>query len=233
MADADAADNDVVTTISVNSGTLTLTTSAANGLTAGDISNNGTNSLVATGALNASLATDPALTYQSDLNFVGTDKLTITINDQGHTGSGGALTDSASFDIMVNGLSIDKTVSPTAIISGSTVTYTITLSNSGSTNAANTTLTDTLPVSTTFAQWLIQPNGTIRSGDAITWTGTVTTSEAITLSFVVTHTGTANETIANTAYYSHTTSSNSKITTFTTSSTQQTQTYLPIILKNQ
>ena len=48
--------------------------------------------------INAALTT---LSYQGDLDFNGTDTLNVTVSDQGNTGSGGALTDSGSIDIVV------------------------------------------------------------------------------------------------------------------------------------
>ena len=79
------------------------------------------------------------------------------------------------------------------------VTYTVVLSNSGAADANGTLMTDTLPSEVDFARWLEQPAGATESGDEITWTGTVTASEAITFTFVATHTGDYSEVVTNTA----------------------------------
>jgi VCBS repeat-containing protein len=103
LLDVDAGGNNVVVIMTVNSGVLTLTTTAPGGLTTGQISGNGTNAIVATGPLgqiNTTLAFTPALIYRSNAGFSGLDPASVTINDQGHTG-GGALTNQKSFNINV------------------------------------------------------------------------------------------------------------------------------------
>ncbi len=50
-------------------------------------------------AINAALA---GTAYHPTLNFNGSDTLTITTNDQGNTGSGGAQSDTDTVDITVN-----------------------------------------------------------------------------------------------------------------------------------
>jgi uncharacterized repeat protein (TIGR01451 family) len=49
-----------------------------------------------------------------------------------------------------------------------TVTYTVTLVNGGTTEATDVRITDTLPVSTTFAYWAAQPPGAAVDADQIT-----------------------------------------------------------------
>ncbi len=102
-----------------------------------------------------------------------------------------------------NGLEIDKSVYPESIDAGESVTYTIQLYTGGDEDVPGVTLTDTLPVSTTFSRWFTKPStGVITAGNAITWTGTVTAGEMIKLIFVVTHTGSTGDVITNTAHYS-------------------------------
>ncbi len=117
LLDVDAGGNNVVVTMTVNSGVLTLTTTAPGGLMAGQISGNGTNAVVATGPLgqiNTTLAFTPALIYRSNAGFFGLDPATLTINDQGHTG-GGALTNLKSFNITVQADLTNSTFLPVII----------------------------------------------------------------------------------------------------------------------
>ena len=61
------------------------------------------------------------------------------------------------------GLSLAKSVTPHENIAHSgTVTYTITLANNGPVQVSDVWITDTLPVSTTFAHWAAQPLGEAR-----------------------------------------------------------------------
>ncbi len=94
--DADAGAAELTVTLSVNDGTLTLLDNVAGGLTTADIMDNGTATVTinaSQSAINATLADANGLTYLGDLNFNGGDTLTVTTDDNGHTGSGGALSD--------------------------------------------------------------------------------------------------------------------------------------------
>ncbi len=99
IADVDAASSALQVTLSVSNGTLTLGDTTGLTFSTGDGTDDA--SLVFTGSLtdiNTALAT---LSYKGDLNYVGTDTLNVTVNDQGNTGSGGALQDTGSVDIDV------------------------------------------------------------------------------------------------------------------------------------
>jgi hypothetical protein len=103
FADVDAAGN-VTVTLSVTNGTLTLNTSVAAGLVSGNITNNGGASVTITApitAINTTLASMSGLTYTPATNFNGNDTLSIAINDNGNTGTGGALTASTTASIAV------------------------------------------------------------------------------------------------------------------------------------
>src|SRR5262249_15115620 len=91
---------------------------------------------------------------------------------------------------------------------------TITLSNSGTGDASNVLVTDTLPLSVTFARWLTQPSGANVISNQLAWSGTVTAGQAIVFDFVVTHTGNYSDVITNTAHFSHTNSSGQSSATF-------------------
>ena len=89
-------------TLSVGSGTLSVAIDIAGGLSASQITANGTAAVVLEGlaaAVNATLAA--GLTYLGNFNFDGTDTLTAVADDLGNTGTGGALTDSGTVSIRV------------------------------------------------------------------------------------------------------------------------------------
>ncbi len=95
-AGAGAADP-LLVTLNVASGTLTL--GSTTGLTS--VTGNGTASITFQGAVNEVNATLEGLTYQGNLNYAGSDTLTIVVDDQGNTGSGGALSDTGVVEITV------------------------------------------------------------------------------------------------------------------------------------
>lgn len=97
VKDVDAGNSPIKITLSVEHGTLTLP--AGSGVT---VVGNGTGSLVLTGTLadlNALLS--GGITYQGNSDFHGNDALTMVTNDQGNTGSGGALSDTDVLPIEV------------------------------------------------------------------------------------------------------------------------------------
>nr|WP_235655423.1 retention module-containing protein [Aeromonas veronii] len=97
VKDVDAGNSPIKITLSVEHGTLTLP--AGSCVT---VVGNGTGSLVLTGTLadlNALLS--GGVTYQGNSDFYGNDALTMVTNDQGNTGSGGALSDTDVLPIEV------------------------------------------------------------------------------------------------------------------------------------
>ncbi len=105
ISDVDAGTANISVTLSVASGTLNVSTNAGGGVTGGAISGNDSSSVTITGslsAINATLAAANGLVYQGTLNFNGSDALSITTNDLGNTGSGGALMDTDTIAITVN-----------------------------------------------------------------------------------------------------------------------------------
>ncbi|MCA9936989.1 MAG: Ig-like domain-containing protein, partial [Anaerolineales bacterium] len=116
-------------------------------------------------------------------------------------------------------LQMSKTAVPdTNVIYHSLVTYTVVLANNGSVTDTAVYVTDTLPVSTTFASWVEQPAGAAVIADELTWNGEVAPSTAVTFTFIVTHTGDYGDVVENTAVYSGTSGSGSNATTFTVQS---------------
>lgn len=156
--DIDAGGDDVVLTITVNSGTLTVSDGVSNGLTGGQISGNGTGEVVLTappGTINTTLAFSPSLTYTSDIIFRGIDTATVTINDQGHNGTGSALINSKTFQINVSSvisvadLEVHKTRLGTGdLTAGEDITYTVAITNNGP-DTLNAVVTDTFTGSVT------------------------------------------------------------------------------------
>src|SRR6185312_15506953 len=86
IADVDAGSSSVQVTLAATNGVLTL--AGTSGLT---VSGNGTGTVTVTG-----------LVFAPTGNFNGSANLTVTTNDQGNTGAGGALSDSDSVAITVN-----------------------------------------------------------------------------------------------------------------------------------
>jgi hypothetical protein len=103
VADVDVNEGtgEIQVTLSVGGGTLSISTSVAGGLSAGQISGNGSGSVVLEGpiaAVNATLAA--GVTYLGNLNFNGVDTLMVHADDLGNTG-GGAQTADATVTIRV------------------------------------------------------------------------------------------------------------------------------------
>ncbi len=94
IADVDAGANPLQVTLAVTNGTLTADTGAT-------ISNNNTANVTLTGTIANINASLDGLIFNPTPNFNGLAQLTITTNDQGNTGSGGALQDVDTVDITV------------------------------------------------------------------------------------------------------------------------------------
>src|SRR6185312_9644255 len=99
IADVDAGSGNVQVTLAVTNGVLTL--AGISGLT---VSGNGTGTVTVTGTLaNINTALN-GLVFAPTGNFNGSANLTVTTNDQGNTGSGGAQTDIDTVAITVNAI---------------------------------------------------------------------------------------------------------------------------------
>ncbi|MGY3920743.1 retention module-containing protein [Aeromonas eucrenophila] len=97
VKDVDAGSGDMKVTLSVEHGTLNLP--SGSGVT---VVGNGSGSLVLTGSLDAINALlNGGLTYQGNPDYHGGDNLTMVTNDNGNTGSGGALSDTDVLPIEV------------------------------------------------------------------------------------------------------------------------------------
>ncbi|WP_349917947.1 retention module-containing protein [Aeromonas veronii] len=97
VKDVDAGSGDMSVTLSVEHGTLNIP--AGSGVT---VVGNGTGSLVLSGSLDAiNKLLNGGLTYQGNPDYHDSDNLTMVTNDNGNTGSGGALSDTDVLPIEV------------------------------------------------------------------------------------------------------------------------------------
>ncbi|MCZ2342316.1 MAG: cadherin-like domain-containing protein [Bacteroidales bacterium] len=104
VSDVDAGTADIVVTLSVGTGTLTLSDTIPGGVVSGQMTGNGTSSVTITApqaAINATLTVSGGLTYTPPNGYSGTTTFTILTDDQGNTGNGGPLTDSDTIDLVV------------------------------------------------------------------------------------------------------------------------------------
>jgi uncharacterized repeat protein (TIGR01451 family) len=77
-----------------------------------------------------------------------------------------------------------KEVAPEDAQAGEVITYTITLHNSGTQNAPGTTLVDPLPAHTTYVPHsAVATSGTLSDTNGIHWTGEISASATITVTF--------------------------------------------------
>ena len=110
MSDVDAGSSGVKVSLSVLHGTLTL--NGISGLTFANNTVNGRATLVFTGTLGAINRALEGLRYLPALHYRGPDTLTLTSNDQGNTGSGGAKTDTDRVSITVTAVSLHGAGAP-------------------------------------------------------------------------------------------------------------------------
>jgi hypothetical protein len=105
VGDIDAGSGTITVALSVLHGSLNISSGVPGGLTSVGISGNGTGSVTLTGTLatiDATLSGTNAVTYKGAAGYSGSDTLTMTSNDGGNTGTGGALSDTDTVAITVN-----------------------------------------------------------------------------------------------------------------------------------
>ncbi len=100
IQDVDAGAGGVKVTLSVGHGVLTLAGMSGLSFTTGDGTNDST--MTFTGTVNDVNAALLGLTYKGNQDYNGSDTLTLTTNDEGRTGAGGALSDTDTTGITVN-----------------------------------------------------------------------------------------------------------------------------------
>ena len=109
ITDIDVAGSELEVTLSVSDGIITLASSNNLTFSAGG---NGMDNMTFTATLADINTAIASLTYQGDAEFSGADTLNISVNDQGNTGSGGALLDNDSIAITVNLINDAPSVDP-------------------------------------------------------------------------------------------------------------------------
>ena len=147
--DSDVQDGELLMTLQVSNGTLTL--GGTSGL--GGLSGNGTSLVSFTGTLtNVNAALNGAV-FTPATNFYGLASIEITANDQGNTGPGGAMFDIDTLLIEVvqqADLSVTKT-GATAATAGGQAGFSITVSNAGPGVARDVDLLELVPDGTSIA----------------------------------------------------------------------------------
>lgn len=131
VSDVDAGNNPIQTTLSVGGGTLTADTDVQDGAS---VSGNGTGAVTLTGTvaeINATLGAGVTYTSASGGSFT----LTVETNDGGHTGSGGAKTDTDTVAIVVDSAPTVATTSPSNDATDVALDANITVNFSESVNA--------------------------------------------------------------------------------------------------
>ncbi len=124
IADVDAVSGELLVTLGVSNGTLTMSTLTGLTFTVGDGTADA--AMTFTGTLtdiNNALA---SLSYDPALNFNGNDTLNITVDDQGNTG-GGPLGDSDSLTIVVlpvNDAPVNTVPGPQSLVENTSLTFT-------------------------------------------------------------------------------------------------------------
>jgi len=106
VADLDVKTNNMNFTITASNGTVSVSTTVANGVRATQITGNNSGSVTIVAplaALNATFADTNGLTYTSPVNFIGTQTVVMTANDNGFTGAGGVKTDTENLAIQITG----------------------------------------------------------------------------------------------------------------------------------
>jgi hypothetical protein len=138
VSDVDGGSDDEQVTLSVDHGTLTLGQTTGLSFTSGDgVSDAAMTFTGSLSDLNAALA---GTTYTPAANFNGTDTLTITTDDLGHNGEGGAQSDTDTVGITV-GAGNDAPVNTVPVAQTVAEDGTLTFSDAGS-NALSTSDAD-------------------------------------------------------------------------------------------
>lgn len=204
IADVDATGPgpNVSVTLFATNGTFSLSGTAGLAFTVGGGTADAAMTVI--GPLAAiNLALD-GLVFTPTIAFAGAATLQIATSDQGNTGSGGALTD---IDTLTINVLTPTSVAGTMTVAGNfapggTVTYTVTLTNSGTIAQADNPgneFTDVLPASLTLV------SATAGSGTAVatvgtntvTWNGGIGASGSATITVTATVNASATGTISN------------------------------------
>jgi hypothetical protein len=102
IQDIDAGAGNVTTTLTASNGTINVTGGAG-------VTNNGSKNVSVTGTVAQVNSILAGVTYTPDLNFNGSDQLTVSTNDNGNTGTG-ALTDVDTVNITISAINDAPTI---------------------------------------------------------------------------------------------------------------------------
>ncbi|MBI1312828.1 hypothetical protein GC176_16180 [bacterium] len=123
VSDADAGSANVMATLAVSNGVLTVNSSAIGGVPSARITGNGTATVTLLGTVSEISATFGAgVTYLNAMGFSGFDSLTVTVNDLTNTGDGPPAGQTASQTVDIN---VTTNLSPVLSgIEGAPLTFT-------------------------------------------------------------------------------------------------------------
>lgn len=119
VTDPDAGLLPIRVTLSAEHGTITLDTTVIGGLSIGEISGNGTDTVVINAdqdSINTTLQSLNGVVYQGFTDYNGDDEVTMTTSDLGNSGPGGVLTDTDSFFINLAAVSDTAEITPTSSV---------------------------------------------------------------------------------------------------------------------
>ena len=149
---------------------------------------------------NGAVTTDgQTVTYTPNEDFTGSDSFTCTISD-------GTSTDTSTVTVRVRerlpraALSIDKAVTLAEFKAGQQATYTLMAINSGSADATNVTVTDTIPAPLTLVSATPSQGSPCTGNPAVTCNlGTIPAGQSATVTIVVNIPSSATGVVSNTA----------------------------------
>ena len=159
ISDADAGTNPVQVTLTATSGTISLSGTTGLVFATGDGTTDVTMTFTGTiSAINTALA---GLSYNPTLNFNGSAGLTITTNDQGFSGSGGAKSDTDSVAITVTPVNDAPTIDAIGNETVNEDAAAQTVNLSGITSGPSNESAQTLSVTATSSNTALIPNPTV------------------------------------------------------------------------
>lgn len=116
VADSDASLQPIRVTLAVAHGTINVLTNVPGGVTAAQVTGNGTKQVVLNAdqeTINTTLQAINGVKYQGVLDYSGQDVITLTTNDLGNSGPGGALSDIDSVFIDIDAVHDNAKITPT------------------------------------------------------------------------------------------------------------------------
>ena len=200
ITDVDAGSNNITVNLSVSNGQLSVNNTVTGGLAAANITGNNSSSVTVTGTLsqiNTTLANVSGLSYQGNLNFNGSDTLTLTTNDGGSSGTGGIQSNTKTVTINVNPLN-DAPMINNPIADQTTETNTPFDFQLPANTFNDVDAGDSLTYTATRSDGTALPNWLSFDSTTLTLTGTPTTSDAGDLSIKLQATDTSGASVSDT-----------------------------------